>query len=140
MKKEMRKCAVCGKKFTPKTANAVTCGEKCYKVRKAKLDKVRHSSKKGDAKKPEAKKPVKAKAVEKIALPAPKKVAKPTKVVKPAKGKVCKCKCDKKGKAEKPSTVVNITGSNPFEVVTIAFYIAVKTLGGLIKDGKLASL
>lgn len=132
MKKEMRKCAVCGKKFTPKTANAVTCGEKCYKARKAKLDKAR-KVKKAEAK-PEVKKPVKAKAIEKIALPAPKKVS------KPAKGKACKCKCDKKGKTKKPSTVVNITGSNPFEVVTIAFYIAVKTLGGLIKDGKLTSL
>lgn len=138
MKKEMRKCAVCGKKFTPKTANAVTCGEKCYKVRKAKLDKAR-KAKKVEAK-PEAKKPVKAKAVEKIALPAPKKASKPAKVVKPAKGKACKCKCDKKGKTKKPSTVVNITGSNPFEVITIAFYIAVKTLDGLIKDGKLTSL
>lgn len=132
MKKEMRKCAVCGKKFAPKTANAVTCGEKCYKVRKAKLDKIR-KAKKAEAK-PAVKESVKAKAVEKIALPAPKKVA------KLAKGKACKGKCDKTVKAKKPSTVINITGRNPFEVVSIALYIALRTIGGLIKEGNLKDL
>lgn len=41
MKKEKRECVVCGKKFTPKTANAKYCSEKCYKKQKAILDKSR---------------------------------------------------------------------------------------------------
>lgn len=41
MKKEKRECVVCGKKFTPKTANAKYCSEKCYKKQKAILDKNR---------------------------------------------------------------------------------------------------
>lgn len=41
MKKEKRECVVCGKKFTPKTANSKYCGEKCYKKQKAILDKSR---------------------------------------------------------------------------------------------------
>lgn len=46
MKKEVRKCDVCGKKFTPKSANAAYCSEKCYKVAKAKKDKARKAAKK----------------------------------------------------------------------------------------------
>lgn len=41
MKKEKRECVVCGKKFTPKTANSKYCSEKCYKKQKAILDKTR---------------------------------------------------------------------------------------------------
>lgn len=43
-KKETRICAVCGKKFTPKTANAKVCSEECRKAWKAKRDKKRHSN------------------------------------------------------------------------------------------------
>lgn len=43
-KKETRICAVCGKKFTPKTANAKVCSEKCRKAWKAKRDKKRYSA------------------------------------------------------------------------------------------------
>lgn len=33
---EKRECAICGKKFTPKTANALVCGDKCRKALKQK--------------------------------------------------------------------------------------------------------
>lgn len=35
-KVEKRECAICGKKFTPKTANALVCGDKCRKALKQK--------------------------------------------------------------------------------------------------------
>lgn len=72
MKKEMRKCAVCGKKFTPKSANAVYCSDKCYKAAKAARDKARKHTKKV-AEKP-AKKVVKGKCVAKFNLAAKKPV------------------------------------------------------------------
>lgn len=36
---EKRECAICGKKFTPKTANALVCGDKCRKALKQKSRK-----------------------------------------------------------------------------------------------------
>lgn len=33
---EKRECVICGKKFTPKTANALVCGDKCRKALKQK--------------------------------------------------------------------------------------------------------
>ena len=38
-KVEKRECVICGKKFTPKTANALVCGDKCRKVLKQKNKK-----------------------------------------------------------------------------------------------------
>lgn len=137
MKKEMRKCAVCGKKFIPKTANALVCGDKCYKKRKADLDKKRKCAKKAD--KPVAKKvdkpvkvkgekPFKANAVEKIVLP---KKAKIKTVKKPAKKPVVPALpkgCD---------TMVDIKAGNDFKVCTIALFIAFEAIGRLIKGGKI---
>lgn len=132
MKKEVRKCAVCGKKFTPKTANALVCSDKCYKARKAELDKKRKSAKKVEkvekkAEKPAvkkvAKKPLKAKAVEKITLPKkePAKSAKKTSGA-PKLPKGC-------------NTFVSIKAGDEFKVVTLALYVAFQALGRLIKNG-----
>lgn len=137
----MRKCAVCGKKFTPKTANALVCGDKCYKKRKADLDKKRKCAKKADkpvakkADKPvkaKAKKPLKANAVEKIVLPkkAETKTAKKP-VKKLAKKPVVPALpdgCD---------TMVDIKAGNDFKVCTLALFIAFEAIGRLIKGGKI---
>lgn len=66
-KKETRVCAVCGKKFTPKTANAKVCSEECRKAWKAKRDKKRYSNTKS-AKEDCASTP-KFNAVERIKIP-----------------------------------------------------------------------
>lgn len=81
MKKEKRECVVCGKKFTPKTANAKYCGEKCYKKQKAILDKSRKekSKKVVDAPKKVEKKVSKVETKEVVKLP--KKPAVKVKVV-----------------------------------------------------------
>lgn len=78
-KKETRICAVCGKKFTPKTANAKVCSEKCRKAWKAKLDKNRHFNAKSI--KEAGKSAPKFNAVERIKISV---AAKPD-----AKGKKC---------------------------------------------------
>ena len=70
-KVEKRKCAVCGKAFTPKSPNATVCGEKCRKVNRA-------NHKKARAAKPDL--------VEKIKLGKQKPAAKPSKPASP-KGK-----------------------------------------------------
>ena len=70
-KVEKRKCAVCGKAFTPKSPNATVCGEKCRKVNRA-------NHKKARAAKPNL--------VEKIKLGKQKPAAKPSKPAIP-KGK-----------------------------------------------------
>ena len=57
----VRKCAICGKKFTPKSANAMYCSKKCYKVGKKAKNKASKAAKKAAIKKP-------CKYVEKIAL------------------------------------------------------------------------
>lgn len=84
-KKETRVCAVCKKKFTPKTANAKVCSEKCHKAWKAKRDKNRHSNAKSI--KEADKSTPKFNAVERIKISV---AAKPD-----AKGKRCKKHSDK---------------------------------------------
>lgn len=130
MNKTMRKCAVCGKKFAPKSANAITCSEKCYKARKAANDKARKAAKKAAAKtevkaeaKKEAKKPV-AKKIEKKLRP---KVIKgnATEKIKLPDG------CD---------TVVRIEGKDDFKIVALAFTIAMSALGRIISGNKIKSL
>lgn len=71
MKKEKRECVVCGKKFTPKTANAKYCSTKCYKKQKATLDKSRKekSKKVVDASKKVEKKVAKVETKEVVKLP-----------------------------------------------------------------------
>lgn len=130
MNKTMRKCAVCGKKFAPKSANAITCSEKCYKARKAANDKARNAAKKAAAKtevkaeaKKEAKKPV-AKKIEKKLRPKVIK-GKATEKIKLPDG------CD---------TVVRIEGKDDFKIVALAFTIAMSALGRIISGNKIKSL
>lgn len=84
MKKEKRECVVCGKKFTPKTANAKYCSEKCYKKQKAILDKNRKEKSKKIEKplKKNEKKVAKVETKEVVKLP--KKPAVKVEVVKVA--------------------------------------------------------
>lgn len=130
MKKEVRKCAVCGKKFTPKTANALTCSEKCYKVRRAELDKKRRLPK--SAEKTEAKEPKKLNAVEKITLP--KKAVK-----KACEAKKCrKAACKRTHRFEpKLDTIVKIKAGNDFKVIALCFYIALKAVNKLITENRI---
>jgi predicted nucleic acid-binding Zn ribbon protein len=130
MNKTMRKCVVCGKKFTPKSANAITCSEKCYKARKAANDKARKAAKKTAVKteaKPEVKKEEKK--------PVAKKVAKKT-CPKAIKGKATE-------KIKLPNgcdTVVRVEGKDDFKVVALAFAIAMSALGRIISGNKIKSL
>lgn len=85
MKKEKRECVVCGKKFTPKTANAKYCSEKCYKKQKAILDKNRKAKDK-KVEKPLKKVDKKVSKVEsKEVVKLPKKPAVKVEIVKVAK-------------------------------------------------------
>lgn len=117
-KVEKRECAVCSKKFTPKTANSKTCSQKCYKVRKAELDKAR----KANAKKAnEARKPaIKGKSVEKINLASEKK-------------------CPKKREKKVVGTKVAISG-DAFEVIATSLFIMLSTLHQLIEKGTIRPL
>lgn len=80
MKKEKRECVVCGKKFTPKTANAKYCSEKCYKKQKAILDKTRKGKAKVNKPLVKSEKMV-AKVESKEVVKLPKKPAVKVKVV-----------------------------------------------------------
>ena len=104
----VRKCAICGKKFTPKSANALYCSKKCYKVGKKAKNKESKAAKKSSAKKP-------CKCVEKIAL-AKKPVAKPTAQKKP-------CKCAKK---------VEVKVQNPYRAVFVACMVAAGALHDIV--------
>lgn len=104
----VRKCAICGKKFTPKSANALYCSKKCYKVGKKAKNKASKAAKKSSAKKP-------CKCVEKIAL-AKKPVAKPTAQKKP-------CKCAKK---------VEVKVQNPYRAFFVACMVAADALHDIV--------
>lgn len=80
MKKEKRECVVCGKKFTPKTANAKYCSEKCYKKQKAILDKSRKEKAKVNESLVKSKKKV-AKVESKEVVKLPKKPTVKVKVI-----------------------------------------------------------
>lgn len=139
MNKTMRKCVVCGKKFAPKSANAITCSEKCYKARKAANDKARKATKKAVVKteekpevKKEAKKPALKKEVKKVSV---KKVEKKS-CPKSIKGKATE-------KIKLPNgcdTVVRVEGKDDFKVVALAFAIAMSALGRIISGNKIKSL
>lgn len=107
-KTAVRKCAICGRKFTQKSANALYCSKKCYKVGKAAKNKASKAAKKAVAKKP-------CKCVEKIAL-AKKPVAKPVAQKKP-------CKCVKK---------VEVKIQNPYRAFFVACMVAVSALNDII--------
>lgn len=130
MNKTMRKCAVCGKKFAPKSANSATCSEKCRKARKMANDKARRAAKKTAVKveaKPEVKKEVKkptVKKAEKKSLPKSVK-GKATEKIKLPSG------CD---------TVVRVEGKNDFKVVVLALAIAMSALGRIVSSNKIKSL
>lgn len=130
MNKTMRKCVVCGKKFAPKSANAITCSEKCYKTRKAANDKARKVAKKAAVKiepKPEVKKEAKKAIVKKAEKKSyPKAIkGKATEKIKLPSG------CD---------TIVRIEGKDVFKVVALAFAIAMSALGRIISSDKIKSL
>jgi predicted nucleic acid-binding Zn ribbon protein len=80
-KKETRICAVCGKKFTPKVANAKVCSEECRKAWKAKRDKKRYSN---------------AKSIKEACVSAPKfNAVERIKISVAKKPKACTKKCEK---------------------------------------------
>lgn len=121
-KVEKRECAVCKKKFTPKTANAKTCSQKCHKARKAELDKARRANAK---KVKEAKKPaIKGKSVEKINLVSEKK---------------CTKKREKKCEKKVVNTKVAITG-DAFEVIATSLFIMLDALRKLVEKGTIRPL
>lgn len=119
MKAEAKKCAVCGKKFTPKVVNSKCCSDKCRKEARKMRDAARHGTDKKavkatkhEALKPVAKKPVKkvaGKAVEKISLPKHVSSAKVGKkfllvtalIPLPSECDCKKCKSEKKPKQNK---------------------------------------
>ena len=104
----VRKCAICGKKFTPKSANALYCSKKCYKVGKKAKNKASKAAKKSAIKKP-------CKCVEKISL-AKKSVTKQTVQKKP-------CKCVKK---------VEVKVQNPYRAFFIACMVAMSALHDIV--------
>jgi hypothetical protein len=117
---------MCGKKFAPKSANAITCSEKCYKARKAANDKARKATKKAAVKteeKPEVKKEAK-KPVAKKSCPKAIK-GKATEKIKLPNG------CD---------TVVRVEGKDDFKVVALSLAIALSALGRIISGNKIKSL
>lgn len=119
-KVETRKCAVCGKKFTPKTANASVCSDKCRKAHEAERSRARREAKKS------AKGASKHTLVEKVVLPK-----------KPVAAK----KCDKKCKHEcaKPNraidTIISVQNGNPFKVFLLATLICERALREIMKSG-----
>lgn len=121
MKKEVRKCAVCGKKFTAKTANAQYCGVKCSKAAKAKRDAARKAAKKT------------VKAMPKV---EPKKHVLKEKVVLPKKP-VAK-KVAKKGVAKKPNvdTIITVKNGNPFKVFVLATMVRERALKEILDSHK----
>lgn len=122
-KTSTRKCVICGKKFTPKTANASVCSDKCRKANKAKRDKARNAAKK--VAKPVAKKPVakavKGKAFEKIVLPK-----------KPTNKKVAAKKLN-----TKIDTIISVKNGNPFKVFFLASMIRNRAMREIVKGGLL---
>lgn len=129
MKKEVRKCAVCGKKFTPKSANAAYCSDKCYKVAKAKKDKARKAAKKSAKsggvkfleKAAKVKPIIKANLKEKVVLPK-----KPVAKVAP-----------KTVKKPNPDTIISVKNGNPFKVFFLATVIRDRAMREIVKSGKL---
>ena len=108
---EARKCVICGKKFTPKTANATVCSEKCRKENKAKRDKAR---------KAKAKSAPKANCVEKITLPK-----KP--VVK---------KSEAPKKNTKVDTIITVKSGNPFKVAVLALLVLGRAMDEIVNNKK----
>ena len=108
---EARKCVICGKKFTPKTANASVCSEKCRKANKAKHDAAR---------KAKAKPASKAKCVQKIALPK-----------KPI---VMKHEAPKANIHSE--TVMSVKNGDPFKVAALSLLILGKAMNEIIKSNK----
>lgn len=118
MKAEAKKCAVCGKMFTPKVVNSKCCSDKCRKEAKRQRDASRNSAKKTESDAPTKKNSVKkavkkvvGKAVEKIALPKGEAVETVKRlisggimiilVIPVGNPKVCTCKNGKAKKAKK---------------------------------------
>lgn len=150
MKKETRKCVVCGKKFVPKVANQLTCSDKCKKINKAKHDKARKSRIRKSVKDTLA-------AAKKIACPAPVKKGDKFKangkkfvcvkggkkpVAKVVKGKAVekialpkKPTVKKLPKNPKIDTLITVKNGNPFKVFFLATLIREKAKREILTKG-----
>lgn len=115
-KVETRKCVVCGKKFSPKTANASVCSDKCRKAHDAERCRARREAKKS------AKSASKHTLVEKVVLPK-----------KPVAAKKCDKKCAKPNRAV--DTIVSVQNGNPFKVFLLATLICERALREIMKSG-----
>lgn len=96
---ETRKCEVCGKKFTPNTANQRYCSAKCKAAMKRKVEQEKREAKKNG---------VKAVVKEKVVLPK-----KPTNKVEAPK--------PKKPVADKAT--VEIRSCDPYKNIVLAFIV-----------------
>lgn len=121
MSKEVRKCAVCGKKFTPKSANAAYCSDKCYKIAKAKRSKSRKAAIKDSLK--DAKKIASKTVVKPSAKPA---------VKKPVK-KVVKAVCKEKIAIPKNVAKITVKEISPDKMLAFAIVTFIKSLKELSK-------
>lgn len=150
MKKETRKCVVCGKKFTPKVANQLTCSDKCKKINKAKHDKARKSR----VSKPTKDAPT---SVKKTACPAPVKKGDEFKangkkfvcvkggkkpVAKAVSGKAVekialpkKPTVKKLPKNPKVDTLITVKNGNPFKVFFLATLVREKAKREILTKG-----
>ena len=113
-KTAVRKCAICGKKFTPKSANTLYCSKKCYKIGKAAKNKASKAAKKAVAKKP-------CKCVEKISL-----------AKKPTNKKVATKKLN-----TKIDTIISVKNGNPFKVFFLATMVRDRAMREIVKGGLL---
>ena len=118
---ETRKCEVCGKKFTPKTANQRYCSAKCKTVMKRKIERAKREA---DANR---KNGVTAVVKEKVVLPK-----KPTNK-------------DEASKPKKPvadKTTVEIRPCDPYKAIALAFIVmmteAHKIIAASVKHTKKA--
>lgn len=110
-----RKCVICGKKFTPKTANAIACSDKCRKANKRRVEKLREAK----VAKTKAKKPV---LKEKIVLP--KKPAKPV-VKKPTKEDI-----------NNLDTFISVRSKNPFKLAVLSAIICANAIAECLNTHK----
>ena len=107
-KVEARICAVCGKKFTPKTANQRYCSAKCKTAMKRKVEQEKREAKKNG---------VKAVVKEKVVLPK-----KPTK----------KAEAPKPGNPVTDKTTVEIHPLDAYKTIAFAFIVMMQAARKII--------
>lgn len=116
----MRKCVICGKKFTPKTANAVVCSDKCRKANKRRVEKLR----KAKSEKPKVKKP----ETDKKKVPLKEKIVLPKKPVAKKTAKV---------EARKFDTIISVSSKNPFKLAVLSAIICANALTECLSGDKI---